>query len=65
MAVGPIVLRPFVAGSCWMLDSDADLGPGWFGETEKDFERNSEDICKAYIVIWGVESAGLSPQKTT
>ena len=41
-----------VAGSCWVLNSGRDLGPVKFGETERDFERSSEDICKEYIVTW-------------
>ena len=48
-----------------MLDSGTDLGPGDFGETEKAFERSSEDICKEYIVTGGFESAGLSLESTT
>ena len=48
-----------------MLDSGTDLGPGKFGETEREFERSSEDICKEYIVTWGFESAGLSLESKT
>ena len=36
-----------------MLDSDSGLGLGDFGETERVFERSSEDICREYIVTGG------------
>ena len=38
-----------------MLDSDSDLGLGGMGETERAFERRSDNICNEYIVTgWGV-----------
>ena len=39
-----------VAGSCWMWDSSSDLELGETEETEREFGRSSEDICKEYIV---------------
>jgi len=35
-----------------MLDSDSDLGLGEMGETERNLERSSDNICKEYIVTW-------------
>ena len=44
-----------------MLDSDFGLGET--GETERNFERSSEDICKEYILTgqgvgWTVPRVG-------
>ena len=36
-----------------------NLGLGDIGETETDFGRTSECICKEYILCMGVESAGM------
>ena len=35
-----------------MLDSDSGLGLGEMGETERNFGRSGEDICKEYILTW-------------